>query len=101
MAPSVIHQIPDEYADDIRVAVHLLQRLGCTEVYLFGSVVEGNLHADSDIDIAVRGCPSDRFFYAVGRLVMELEHTVDLIDLDRSTAFTDVLQASGNLFRVA
>jgi len=101
MTPTTTDKIPDEYVRDVRVAVHVLQELGCREVYLFGSLIEGASHSASDIDIAVRGCPADRFYYAVGRLVIELDHSVDLIDLDRPSTFTDAIESSGSLFRVA
>lgn len=93
--------IPSEYLRDVRVAVDVLKELGCGEVYLFGSLVEERTHPSSDIDIAVRGCPTDKFYYAVGKLVLELEHSVDLIDLDRTTRFTQALETSGSLVRVA
>ena len=93
--------VPLDYRRDLRVAVDLLKELGCGEIYLFGSLVDGDLHPNSDIDIAVRGCPTDKFYYAVGKLVMELEHSVDLIDLDRTSRFTDAIETSGSLIRVA
>ena len=93
--------VPLDYRRDLRVAVDLLKELGCGEIYLFGSLVDGDLHPNSDIDLAVRGCPADKFYYAVGKLVMELEHSVDLVDLDRTSRFTDALETSGSLSRVA
>ena len=93
--------VPLDYRRDLRVAVDLLKELGCGEIYLFGSLVDGDLHPNSDIDLAVRGCPTDKFYYAVGKLVMELEHSVDLVDLDRTSRFTDALETSGSLIRVA
>ena len=93
--------VPLDYRRDLRVAVDLLKELGCGEIYLFGSLVDGDLHPNSDIDLAVRGCPTDKFYYAVGKLVMELEHSVDLIDLDRTSRFTNAIETSGSLIRVA
>ena len=98
---TLTESIPVDYVRDVRIAVEVLKELGCGEVYLFGSVVNGDTHHRSDIDIAVRGCPTDKFYYAVGKLVMELEHSVDLIDLDRADKFTTALESSGSLVRVA
>ena len=98
---TLTESIPVDYVRDVRIAIELLKELGCGEVYLFASVVNGDLHQRSDIDIAVRGCPKDKFYYAVGKLVMELEHSVDLIDLDRADKFTTALEVSGSLVRVA
>jgi hypothetical protein len=53
------------------------------------------------IDFAVRGCPADKFYYAVGKLLSELDHSVDLIDLERDTRFGDFLLTTGELIRVA
>jgi predicted nucleotidyltransferase len=92
--------ISDRFRADIDRAVQLLREEGCTEIYVFGSVAAGESHGDSDIDLAVRGCPPGRFFHTLGRLMWELEHPVDIVDLDESNIFVRYLIGSGELVRI-
>jgi predicted nucleotidyltransferase len=92
--------ISDMFREDIDRAVQILKEEGCTEVYLFGSVASGQTHANSDIDLAVRGCPPGRFFHTLGRLMMELDHSVDLVDLDSADPFAEFLQQKRRLLRI-
>ena len=46
----------------------------------------------SDLDLAVRGCPPRSFFPLLGELLTELEHSVDLVDLDRESRLVGFLQ---------
>ena len=78
-----LDRFPAEFHADIRRAVDILKEGGCTEVHVIGSVAEGGVREGSDLDLAVRGCPPERFFTLLGRLLAELEHSVDLVDLDR------------------
>ncbi|MEY4546753.1 MAG: polymerase beta, Nucleotidyltransferase [Pseudomonadota bacterium] len=39
-------------------AVALLMRLGVERVWLFGSLATGTTHADSDVDLMVKGLPA-------------------------------------------
>jgi predicted nucleotidyltransferase len=94
-------RISDIFRSDIERAVQILKEEGCTEIYLFGSVATGETHARSDIDLAVRGCPPSRFFHTLGRLMRELEHSVDLVDLDSVDPFALFLEQKGRLLRVA
>lgn len=94
--------LPASYSRDLDRAVEILRELGCTEVYLFGSLARGDIHPGSDIDLAVRGCPPKRFFRAIGRLLTGLEHPADLVDLDRGEdPFARHLLAEGGLVRLA
>ena len=88
------------FREDLERAVQILKEAGCTEIYLFGSVASGETHARSDIDLAVRGCPPDRFFHTLGRLMMALDHSVDLVDLDEPSIFVRYLLDSGELVRI-
>ena len=94
--------IPREYQKDIDRVIEILREEGCSEVYLFGSLGgDAPLHVKSDIDIAVRGIPQQRFFEVYGRLLSSLEHIIDLIDLDSPSPFTRILLEKGGLHRVA
>ncbi len=92
--------IPDTFRADIDRAVQILKEEGCTEIYVFGSVATGEIGSDSDIDLAVRGCPPGRFFHMLGRLMWELDHSIDLIDLDSKDPFALFLEQKQRLFRI-
>ena len=88
---TTLEGFPAEFHADIRRAISLLKKAGCSEVHVFGSVAEGHVRPGSDLDLAVRGCPSGQFFELLGRLLAELEHSVDLIDLDRDRRLSGFL----------
>ncbi|MCK4259992.1 MAG: nucleotidyltransferase domain-containing protein [Halanaerobiales bacterium] len=85
----------------MKLAIEILRGEGCTEIYLFGSLAEGEFREDSDIDLAVKGCPRDRFFHVLGKLLLELNHKVDLINLDGKDPFAEYLISEGGLIHVA
>ena len=89
---SALDMFVQEYRSDIERAIEILKEGGCREVHVFGSVAEGRTRAGSDIDLAVRGCPPGSFFTLLGSLLMELEHPVDLVDLDREPRLAGFLQ---------
>jgi predicted nucleotidyltransferase len=93
--------LPKSYQDNLDRAVTILKNGGCTAVYLFGSLTTGSFTARSDIDLAVRGCPSGNFFRLLGQLMMTLDHPVDLVDLDKDRAFATYLEQEGELHKIA
>lgn len=95
-----INDIPEQYREDLDKALRILKAEGCTEVYLFGSLAEGRFNEGSDIDLAVKGCPKGKFFKILGKLLMELNHSVDLIDLDRKNDFVKHIEQEGTLLYV-
>ena len=99
-APDPLLHIPKTLQQDIRQAVRILKDAGCTQVFLFGSLATGQIKDTSDIDLAIRGCPKGRFFHLVGQLLLNLEHPVDLVSLDRQDAFACYLEQTGDLLRV-
>ena len=78
----------------------ILKSLGATEVYLFGSAASGDFTRDSDLDFAVRGLPAENFYLAVGTLLDEVRHPIDLDDLSEDTPFSRRLISRGKLVRV-
>ena len=90
-------KFPEPYRVDIARAVGILKGGGCREVHVFGSVAQGTAQSGSDLDLGVRGCPPDQFFPLLGKLLMELEHSVDLVNLDRASRLTDLLRKHGTL----
>lgn len=86
---------------DLNKAISLLKEEGCSEIYVFGSVAEGSFEEESDIDLAVKGIPSGSFFRLLGLLMSELDHPVDLVDLDSEDDFSKFLKEEGELVRAS
>ena len=57
-----ITQLPATYQKNIRKAVKILKDAGCSDVFLFGSLLTMDVHEYTDIDLAIRGCPKGKFF---------------------------------------
>lgn len=93
-------KLPEAYQKDIRRAVQILKEAGCTHVFLFGSLAGGEVREGSDIDLAIRGCPKGEFFHLLGKLLLELDRSADLVNLDTSDAFARYLEREGGLVRV-
>ena len=85
----------------ISKAAAVLKEAGAREVYLFGSMATKIMRSGSDIDMAVSGLPSERFFYAMSQAGDILECILDLVDLDEENLFTAYLKKKGKLQRVA
>ncbi len=94
-------RLPEPYKKNVRLAVEILKDIGCGDIFLFGSLAENNVREGSDIDIAVRGCPSRKFFYVLGRLLLKLDYPVDLVDLDEDDPFSHFLTEKGELIQIA
>jgi len=73
---------PKKIKDDIEKAAEILKKHGCSEVFIFGSLVKGRFNDNSDIDIAVRGLKDEDYFKVLAELGRDLLCEVDLIDLD-------------------
>lgn len=95
-----LQAVPADVQRDIARAVEILRSGGCRDVYVFGSVAEGRVGGDSDIDFAVRGCPPERFYKLQGRLLMELRRSADLVDLDADAELTAFLERESVLIHV-
>jgi len=96
-----IDDIDFRFKEDVDLAVKYLKSVGCTEIYIFGSLCSGQIHSQSDIDIAVRGLRPEIFFSVYGELMMILNHSVDLVDIDLQKQFGDSLITAGKMKRVA
>jgi predicted nucleotidyltransferase len=93
-------QFSEAYRKDVQRAVEILTEAGCTRVFLFGSLTAGKVRDGSDIDLAIRGCPKGRFFHLLGKLLLELDHPVDLVSLDNQDAFARYLEQEGGLLQI-
>ncbi len=66
-----------------KIAVELKEHFGAHRVVLFGSAARGNIHAKSDIDIAVWGIPAKDFYRAVAFATgYSNEWKVDMVDAE-------------------
>lgn len=96
--------IEKELMDCIAKAARVLLRYGAKEVYVFGSAAEGEMHAHSDVDLAVLGLPASSYYKAVGDALGALGMPLDLVKLEDDTALARHLLAKrerGELQRVA
>ena len=92
--------IPIKYRQDIENATNLLKNEGCKEVFLFGSLVTGKIHDDTDIDIGIKGLPKGKFFEVYSRLYFDIENKVDLVDFDANTDFYSMLNRVGEVVKI-
>ncbi len=92
--------LPDDLAKRVEKAAEALRAAGAREVYVFGSVAQGKMRANSDVDMAVSGLPPEVFFRAMAKASRALGRPLDLIDLDDDNAFTQYLKKEGELRRV-
>ena len=84
--------IPPKYKNDIDKATSLLKNEGCKSVYLFGSMVTGKIHNNSDIDIGIKGLPPEKFFKVYSKLYMNLDNEIHLADFDYDKQFFSLLE---------
>ena len=94
-------EIPEAYRNDLDAAVAALKKAGSTEIYLFGSIAEGLVGENSDIDLAVRGIPAEKFFKVYSDTARRLDHDLDLVDLDHETDFAAFLRETNRLVKIS
>ena len=92
-----LSHIPEKYQDDIEKAAKLLKNEGCKAVFLFGSLANGKIHQNSDIDIGIKGLPPKRFFRVYASLDRELKNGIDLVDFDLHNDFYNLLESLGEV----
>ena len=63
-------------------AERLRGEFGATEVWAFGSLTTGHAHAESDVDLAVRGVSARDYFVALAALGDLFGTDVDLVALE-------------------
>jgi predicted nucleotidyltransferase len=81
-------------------AANMLLKMGASQVFVFGSLVRGELRPQSGVDMAVTGLLPKLYFSAVSRASDILGRPVDLVDLDDDTALVRYLVESRELVRV-
>ena len=96
-----LKNLPISYQSDIKKATKILKENGATEVFIFGSIVNGKFNEKSDIDIAVNGLNAKKFYKVASMLMFELENEIDLIDLDENeNSFSQMLLKLGGMLKV-
>jgi len=93
-------KIPENYRSDIKNAADFLKRKGCKAVFLFGSMVTGKIHEDSDIDIGIMGLPPQKFFRVYAELDDEVSNEVDLVDFDSCMDRFNMLNSLGKVIKI-
>jgi len=94
------HKIPEKYQEDIKKANALLKNEGCKTVYLFGSMVTGKIHDNSDIDIGIKGLSPNKFFKVYSKLYMSLDSEIHLVDFDYDYRLFSLLERQGEVVEV-
>jgi predicted nucleotidyltransferase len=92
--------IPQKYRKDIEIAVNLLKNEGCRSIYLFGSLVAGKNHEDSDIDIGIKGLPEGKFFEICARIYFSIDNDIDIVDFDNNADFYNLLNRQGEVVEI-
>ncbi|MDR2943286.1 MAG: nucleotidyltransferase domain-containing protein [Treponema sp.] len=92
--------IPQKYQKDIDIATNFLKNEGCQSIYLFGSLVTGKIHQNSDIDIGIKGLPPEKFIRVYAKLDSNLSNTVDLVDFDENDKFYNLLNSLGEIVEI-
>jgi predicted nucleotidyltransferase len=92
--------IPSKYQKDIENATKLLKSEGCEAVFLFGSLVTGKIHDNSDIDIGIKGYPTGKFFKLYSRLYFDFVNKIDLVDFDTNEDLYVMLNKIGEVVKI-
>jgi predicted nucleotidyltransferase len=95
-----LNKIPENYQEDIKTATKLLKDEGCKAVFLFGSMITGKIHQNSDIDIGITGLPPKKFFRVYANLDKKLSNKVDLVDFDLNKDFYTLLNNLGEVVEI-
>jgi len=95
-----LEKIPEKYHEDIKKASFLLKKEGCKAIFLFGSMVTGDIHQNSDIDIGIMGLPAKKYFRVYASLDKELSNKVDLVDFDLNKDFYNLLNTLGEVAEI-
>ena len=92
--------IPQKYQKDVEIAANLLKNEGCQSIYLFGSLVTGKIHQNSDIDIGIKGLPPEKFIRVYAKLDNNSSNVIDLVDFDENNKFFDLLKSLGEVIEI-
>jgi predicted nucleotidyltransferase len=94
------HNIPRKYRQDIKNVTNFLKNEGCEAIFLFGSLVTGKIHENSDIDIGIKGLPKGKFFHVYSKLYFNFDNKIDLVDFDKNDDFYSMLYKLGEVIQI-
>ena len=92
--------IPVKYQEDIKKATNFLKNEGCKTVFLFGSMVTGKIHENSDIDLGISGLPPQKYLKVYAQLDKEISTKVDLVDFDTNEDLFSLLNSIGEVVSI-
>jgi len=92
--------VPQKYKKDIEKATNLLKNEGCQSIYLFGSLVTGKSHDNSDIDIGIKGFPKGKFFEICSKVYFAADNEIDIVNFDADDDFYSLLNRIGELVKI-
>ena len=92
--------IPEKYRLDIEKAASFLKEEGCSEIFLFGSLITGKYTCSSDIDLGVMGLPPKKYIRTCSKLSNILESEFDLVDFDENEGLYDLLHSIGEIVKI-
>jgi predicted nucleotidyltransferase len=95
-----LQTIPEKYRIDIEKATSCLKEEGCSEVFLFGSLVTGKYTASSDIDLGVMGLAPKKYIRTCSKLSNILENEFDLVDFDENEGLYNLLHSIDEIIKV-
>jgi predicted nucleotidyltransferase len=93
-------KIPVKYQEDIKKAVIFLKNEGCQSIYLFGSLVTGKIHDNSDIDIGIKGFPKGKFFEICSKVYFAVDNEIDIVNFDADADFYSLLNRIGEVVKI-
>ena len=93
-------KIPENFQKDIETAVNLLKKEGCESIYLFGSLVTGDFHEESDIDIGVTGLCPRKYIRTCCELDRVIKNDYDLVDFDENIEMFNFLSSLNEVVRI-
>jgi predicted nucleotidyltransferase len=76
--------IPEKYRLDIEKAAFCLKEEGCSDVFLFGSLVTGKYTDTSDIDFGIMGLAPQKYIPTYSKLNNIVNNRFDLVDFDEN-----------------
>ena len=81
---------------DINIIQAISRKYNVKRVLLFGSSLDQKRESN-DIDIGVEGLSPKDFFKFYGDLLLKLSKPIDIIDLDGSSKFINLVKKEGKL----
>ena len=91
---------PEVYQHRIQTAIRLLKNAGAKKIYLFGSLVRGEITNSTDIDIGIQGLAPDIFFRVFDQLSEAIGAPLDLVDFDEQIDFFKMLDSIEEIIQI-